>query len=53
MKNQAALKYAVFWLITLVLSYLIYRLYENPIAKYGNKVLHTSKMMYKRIREKG
>lgn len=51
MGTHATLKYLVYWIITLVCSYLLYISFENPIATYGNKVMHTTKMMYKRIRE--
>lgn len=47
--NHATLKYAIFWVVVLGLSYLLYMLYENPISRYGNKIFHTTKMMYKRI----
>jgi peptidoglycan/LPS O-acetylase OafA/YrhL len=47
--NNATLKYIIFWLITIFLSYLLYILYENPISTLGNRLLHTTKMMYKRI----
>lgn len=52
MANNATLKYLIYWVVTLLSSYLLYKLYENPIASYGNKVLHTTKMMYKRVRER-
>lgn len=47
--NHATLKYLFYWAITLFASYLLYILVENPVATYGNKYLHTKKMMYKRI----
>lgn len=49
LQNHTILKYLIFWMVTLFLSYLLYILFENPISTYGNKVLHTTKMMYKRI----
>lgn len=47
--NNATLKYLVFWMITIFLSYLLYMLYENPISTLGNRLLHTTKIMYKKI----
>ncbi|MCL3779536.1 acyltransferase [Prolixibacteraceae bacterium JC049] len=49
MSNNATLKYVVYWLITICLSYLLYMLFENPISVSGNKILKTTNMMYKRI----
>lgn len=49
LKNNTTLKYLIYWLLVLVFSYLLYILYENPISTYGNKLLQTTKMMYKRI----
>lgn len=50
LNNHTTIKYLLFWLITVFLSYLLYVLYENPISTKGNRLLHTTKMMYKRIR---
>ncbi|WP_167614077.1 acyltransferase family protein [Maribellus sediminis] len=47
--NHATFKYLLFLLVTFTGSYLLYQLYEHPIATLGNKILHTSKMMYKRM----
>ncbi len=49
LSDHATLKYLIFWLITITGSYLLYQIYEHPIATYGNKFLHTTKMMYKRM----
>lgn len=49
--NHATLKYVAFWLVTLTCSYLLYIFFESPIVTYGNKILHTTQMMYKRVRE--
>ncbi len=51
MSGHASLKYLLFLSTCTFISYLIYILYENPIARNGNKLLKTRKMMYKRIRE--
>jgi peptidoglycan/LPS O-acetylase OafA/YrhL len=42
--------YLLYWLIVIVLSYALFILIENPIVKNGNKILHTTRMMYKRSR---
>lgn len=47
--NNATVKYLIFWMITVCLSYILYVLFENPISTLGNRFLHTTKMMYKRI----
>ncbi len=47
--NHATFKYLIYWGITILFSYLLYILYEHPISTFGNKLLHTTKMMYKRI----
>lgn len=49
LSGHASIKYLLYWFITLLLSYLLYSLFESPIAKHGNRLLHTTKMMYKRI----
>ena len=48
LSSNGVVDYLFYWFITLVFSYLLYTLVENPIVKYGNKLLHTQKMMYKR-----
>lgn len=53
LKQHTTVKYLLYWLLTLSLSYILYRFYENPISRVGNNMLHTTKMMYKRIRIKG
>lgn len=51
MADYATLKYVLYWTVTLAASYVLYIAYENPIASHGNRLLHTTKMMYKRVRE--
>mgnify|MGYP001942379407 CR=1 FL=1 len=52
MAMNASLKYLTYWGITLAYSYLLYVIFENPISVYGNRALHTTKMMYRRVRER-
>lgn len=51
LSNHSTLKYLAYWAATLTFSYLLYIIIENPIATKGNKFFHTTKMMYKRVRE--
>ncbi|MBN2776152.1 MAG: acyltransferase [Bacteroidales bacterium] len=52
MSGNASIKYLSYIALCVLISYLIYILYENPLSKLGNKLLKTRKMMYKRIRER-
>ena len=47
--ENGEIKYIIYWIVTLVLSYLLYMVFENPISTYGNRIMHTTKMMYKRL----
>lgn len=47
--SNTTLKYLLYWSITIFFSYFLYVLIENPISTIGNRLLHTTKMMYKRI----
>jgi peptidoglycan/LPS O-acetylase OafA/YrhL len=51
MSDYASLKYLSFIVVSTFVSWLLYIIWENPISFYGNKLLGTRKMMYKRIRE--
>ena len=48
-QSNATQKYLLFWMITISLSYLLYRVYENPISTLGDKLIHTTKVIYKRV----
>lgn len=48
LSDNGIINYIGYWFIILVLSYLLYILVENPVVKNGNKIFHTTKMMYKR-----
>jgi len=49
LSSQASLKYLFYWMTTIVFSYLLYILIEWPISTYGNRLLHTTRMMYKGV----
>ena len=50
--NNGIINYFIYWSFTLIASYLLFIIIEQPIVTYGNKFLHTRKMMSKRAKYK-
>jgi peptidoglycan/LPS O-acetylase OafA/YrhL len=47
--DNGAVNYSLYWVMVIILSYFLYILVEKPFVTHGNKFLHTTRMMYKRV----